>query len=555
MKRLIALSLLVPATVFALDYEDTHLQYTDDPEDRPTRIAVSVLTELGIVKGNPDGTFKPNTPLNRAEFMRIAMGLLPREVVRISPRCFPDVDPNIWFAFDVCRAKSLNIVSGNEIPGLPRDQWPFEPARSVKYEEAIKILTGIYGLPLVQGTADVWYEKYVQTAYKEKIHLEDSTPGSAITRGQMSRLVVAFMAHSKGELEDLRYAETHEPIPVRTVFEVPVSSAPSISSVSSESSASSASSREYDPLIYDTSTDDAVLVLGQVTHILGAAELFANDEPIIVDKFMIDIVAANNSLDSMKVYDHDGVFLGRATIDSSVAGNTRYTLRVKNKNIVLPHRDDFSFYVRGVMRSQDSGGVSGGTIQVDKMGIDGIGKWSSRSYEQFTDGETFAQTTVARSAITKIENAGYKDSVLTPGTGVEIGAFRFEGVTGHSSAKLQLITIDFTASQVGGASFTNPSLKADGSSDTHGCTLAGSTVTCTSLPDSFSRLDDGPRVIRVFGDVAIASGSQGGSIQVSINDPGTSTTAGDVTWTDGVSTFTFVDFGRAPLARGTYYSY
>lgn len=543
--------LFLPVSVFALTFEVKTLPYSDSPSDLPTQIAISTLTEMEIVKGNPDGTFKPGVSINRAEFIKIAMGLLPPETVRIATRCFPDVDENIWFAEPVCRAKALGIVSGNSVVGVPAEQWKFEPTRSVKYEEALKILSQIYGTPLltVQGE---WYEKYVRSAENLGIDLKDSAPGSGLTRGQMARLVVSYIAYAGGELDALRAAQSgaDSSSSVRIVFEPS-----SISSSSSVSSVASSSSDVYDALIHDTTTDDAVLVLGKTTHILGAAELFADAEPIEVQYFLIDLVAANSSLDAMNVYDDRGKLIGRATIDSSVAGKTRYRLGVKNKNIVLPRRDEYSFYVRGLLRSQDSGGVSGGSIQVSEMGAEGIGAWSNRNYSVMTSGETFAKTSVARSAITSITNAGDDRSILLQGEEVEIGAFRFEGVTGHSAARLQITALDFQIGAVGGTTISNVIIRVDGSSERHSCSVASTTLTCSSLPDTYGRLDDGPRTLRVFADIAVPDESIHAGIQITINDPGSIGSAGSITWTDGVTVFTWVDSLNTPVARGTYYSY
>ena len=550
--RFILVGLLFPFTTFGLTYETDNLPYTDVPGDLETKIAISTLTELGIVRGNPDGTFKPGVPINRAEFIKIAMGLLPESNVHINTRCFRDIDPLIWFAEPVCRAKQLGIVRGNAISGVEANLWLFEPTRAVKYEEALKILSVIYGIPLINASGE-WYEKYTQTAYKLTIDLKDSAPGSSLTRGQMSRLVVAFLAYSHEELDELRYAETHPDIPVRTVFDPPSSS--SVSTISSSSSSESFSSYIFDDMAYDTSTDEAVLILGKVTHVLGAAEIFSDAEPILVEKFLIDLKAANSSLEAIKVYDDRARLIGRATLDSSVAGNKRYRLSVKNSNIIIPKREGFTFYVRGVLRPQDSGGVSGGSIQVDQMGIEGIGYWSSNDYDQFTSGETYSATTVARSGIISVTNAGSANAPLIGGSDFEIGAFRFEGATGHSAARLDVTAIDFHIGLVGDITISSATMKVDSSSERHSCSVAGTTLTCSSIPASFGRIDDDSRTFKIYADIDIPDGLGTAAVQLSINDPGSIGSAGSITWTDGVTTFTWIDLGGKPVARGTHYSY
>lgn len=540
--------LLLPGVVLALSYDAGTLPYTDAPSDRPTAVAISTLTELGIVSGHPDGSFKPGVSINRAEFMKIAMSLLPQGTPVVSTRCFPDVDPDAWFAEYVCRAKALGIVRGNALPGVDSGLWPFEPTRSVKYEEALKILAGIYNVPLLTVDGE-WYEKYVRSAEHLTVQLNDSAVGSALSRGQMARLVVSFMAYNNDELDELRTAQSFSAASARTVF-----SASSPMSSSSNSSVSSESywSATFDPYINDTSTDGGVLILGKVTNVLGSASIFPDAEPLRVEEFRIDLVSEHTSLEAMNVYDDRGRFLGRATKTNA----TRYTLRVTNQNIVIPKRESYSFYVRGILKAQDQGGSSGGSIEVDEMGVAGVGEWSSRDYEQWTDAsDTFAASTVARSAIITVENAADSTGILVPGTGLELGAFRFAGATGHTAADLTITAIDFTLGVTGGVTVSNAYLRADGGSDTHTCSVASSTVSCTALPASFGEIDNGSRTLRLYGDITIPAASQSARLQVSINDPGTISSAGDITWTDGVTTFTWVDLGRSPIARSTSYSY
>lgn len=70
MKHLIKLftliALLYPATALALSYNTDNLPYVDTPPNDDAALAVSVLTEQGILKGNPDGTYGWQDSLNRA---------------------------------------------------------------------------------------------------------------------------------------------------------------------------------------------------------------------------------------------------------------------------------------------------------------------------------------------------------------------------------------------------------------------------------------------------------------------------------------------------------
>lgn len=544
---------LMPAVVLALNYDTTHLPYSDAPADLPTSIAISTLTKLGIIEGFADGTVRADAPLNRAEFLKIVMGLLPPDKRKYASRCFPDVEANIWYSEPVCRAKEFKIISGNAVAGVPESQWLFEPTRPVRYEEALKILARIYGVPLVEAPSGEWYETYLKTAQKLKVGLYDSTPGSWLTRGQMARVTVAFTAYAKGELDALRAAENPQSSSSPSSRTSSSRFASSVSPVSSNSSiATSSSLATYDPFINDTGVGDSVLVLGKVTPVLGASKLFSNSEGILVDAFLIDLEAANSSIAVFNVYDHDGKFLGRATLDTSVSGNIRYRLNVSSGVARVPRREDYTFYVRAILKAQDAGGNSGEEIEIDRMGIIGIGEWSTRSYEQYTSSETFARSTTARSAITSVSNAGEFSTVLVPGPTQEIGAFRFAGVTGHPSADLTVTKIVFQVEQTG-VTLSNAYMRVDGGNTTHACTISGSQITCQNLPESFGALEDGPRTLRVYADIAVGSGLI--SLRLSINDPGTIDTAGSITWTDGTTVFTWIGTDERPVARGTYYSY
>lgn len=544
--------LFAPAMAFAMSYDATHLPYSDVPPDLPTRIAISTLTDMGIVQGNPDGTFRADATLNRAEFLKIVIGLLPPDKRKYADHCFPDIDAQAWFAEPVCRAKELGIVSGNAVEGLPKEQWLFEPSRPVHYEEALKILANVYGLPLVEVPGGEWYDTYLKTAVKLGIDLNDSAPGSSLIRGQMARLTVAFTAYARGELSDLRSAETSPTLSSSFSSISSISSHSSSSSISSIASISSSSSSAIYDILPDGTAGDSVLVLGKVTSILGAAKLFSNSEPITINNFLIDLTAANSSIRVFNVYASDGRLIGRATLDTSVSGNVRYRLGAQSLSLEVPYRQQYSFYVRAVLSPQDSGGTSGQEIQISRMGINGVGSWSTRSYEQFTSGVSFARSTTARSAITSIVNAGETNAPLTPGPAEEVGAFTFAGTTGQSDAALQITDITFQIEGVG-VTLTNPVLKVDGGSESLGCSVSGSQIICSALSADFGSIKDGPKTLRMYADIAVTT--QSPTLRISINDPGSIDNAGSITWTDGVSTFTWIESDTRPVARGTYYSY
>jgi polyhydroxybutyrate depolymerase len=73
--------------------------------------AVTYLQGRDVIGGYPDGTFKPKQTINRAELLKIVFkGKSALEPVQ--RRCFSDVNPDAWFAPYVCSAKTRGIIKG-----------------------------------------------------------------------------------------------------------------------------------------------------------------------------------------------------------------------------------------------------------------------------------------------------------------------------------------------------------------------------------------------------------------------------------------------------------
>jgi len=100
--------------------------------------AVSALNSLGILNGYPDGTFKPENSVTRAEFATIATKLAKLKLSGNESSAFSDVTEEHW-------AKSyINACSKNNfVSGYP--DGTFKPGNNVKYSEAMTILLNVLG--------------------------------------------------------------------------------------------------------------------------------------------------------------------------------------------------------------------------------------------------------------------------------------------------------------------------------------------------------------------------------------------------------------------------
>lgn len=112
MKRLFIVTLVViltfPSFAFGLgameEFSDVSYLYWASPE-------IKALTELGVVDGYPDGTFKPELGVTRAEFCKLlntAMNLLG---IQEGFKDFPDTKGH-WARYDISTAFEYGIIQG-----------------------------------------------------------------------------------------------------------------------------------------------------------------------------------------------------------------------------------------------------------------------------------------------------------------------------------------------------------------------------------------------------------------------------------------------------------
>lgn len=110
--------------------------------------AVETLAGLGILNGYEDGTFKPQNPITRAEFVTMLMGF---STLQTGTPSFTDVPADFWASFAIYTAAQLGWVSGY-------GDGTFEPNDPITRAETVKLLNtmlGRTGDPNFVGKSDV----------------------------------------------------------------------------------------------------------------------------------------------------------------------------------------------------------------------------------------------------------------------------------------------------------------------------------------------------------------------------------------------------------------
>ncbi|MFA7685880.1 MAG: S-layer homology domain-containing protein [Candidatus Gracilibacteria bacterium] len=155
--------------------------------------AISFLKDAGVIGGYADGSFKPNEKLNRAQLMKILVegqGITPDPAQY--KNCFTDVQEQ-WFAPYVCYAKEVGWVEGLE-DGSFKPESRINKAQAIKMtieSQGFAENKETCNRDLFKDTeAAEWYGKYVCVAL-EKGLLEEDESGNYVPTGELTRAQVS----------------------------------------------------------------------------------------------------------------------------------------------------------------------------------------------------------------------------------------------------------------------------------------------------------------------------------------------------------------------------
>lgn len=134
--------------------------FPPDIEGHLYESAIKYVYNRGIVEGYPDGTYKPDQTLNRAELLKIIVASK-FSASEYNPydgeQCFSDVDGTQWYTKYVCFAKDRGIVEGYP-------DGSFKPSNDVIFVEALKIMMEGMGVEASSATGGQWYIPYYISA-------------------------------------------------------------------------------------------------------------------------------------------------------------------------------------------------------------------------------------------------------------------------------------------------------------------------------------------------------------------------------------------------------
>ena len=162
-KKLLAISL---ALVMVLVMTSTAFAaFTDVPEGAPYKESIEKLASLGLLIGQPDGTFHPNDFITRGEFSTVmtrTMGVSDdlartQSAVDVFSDMINAAGQEHWSSGFVKVAYGLKIIAG-------MGDGTFAPDLQVTYEQVVKMLVCALGYEEIAIERGGWPSGYIQVA-------------------------------------------------------------------------------------------------------------------------------------------------------------------------------------------------------------------------------------------------------------------------------------------------------------------------------------------------------------------------------------------------------
>lgn len=139
--------------------------YSDVEASTTTGEAVSILSNLGILSGFEDGTFRPDETVTRAQMASIivrTLGYDSQAVSSAGSTVFSDVAADHWASGYINVAQAQGIISGY-------GNGMFGPEDKVTYEQAVKMIVSALGYDLVAVQKGGYPTGYLAVASAEGI--------------------------------------------------------------------------------------------------------------------------------------------------------------------------------------------------------------------------------------------------------------------------------------------------------------------------------------------------------------------------------------------------
>ncbi len=161
--------------------------FSDVPSSHVHAEAITWAKNNGIVEGYADGTFRPDTTVNRAEFTKILIEAYEMDTEALCKIAnFPDAPMSEWFGKYIQSARCSGVISGYP-------DGTFKPSASINFAEAAKIVANLDSGTTIDASGSPWYQVYIDYLV-EKEAAPALNPSKLITRGEMVEIMFRLIS-------------------------------------------------------------------------------------------------------------------------------------------------------------------------------------------------------------------------------------------------------------------------------------------------------------------------------------------------------------------------
>jgi hypothetical protein len=154
---------------------------------------VQYLADQNIISGYPDGSFRPNASVTRAQFAKMVVGAMQWTLVTPPTPSFSDVPADFWGYSYIETAYAHGIITGYS-------DGTFRPNNGVTRAQVAKLIYLARQWGAVEGSVNLsdvqqgdWYYTYVQATGVADVMsgYSDNTfrPNASATRGQVAKIL------------------------------------------------------------------------------------------------------------------------------------------------------------------------------------------------------------------------------------------------------------------------------------------------------------------------------------------------------------------------------
>lgn len=176
--------------------------FTDVGDSETYKVGIEFLASLKVVNGNPDGTYKPEKVLNRAEMIKIiAEGAAayydwPGNIFdeHANKKCFNDVPANEWYTKYICYGKEKGWVKGY-------DGNLYKPNQEVTFVEGLKITFMGFDLGYSEISTPWYKDAVVKAGESNYIPFTIKAFSSGFKRNEMADMVTRIIKSNESDAE------------------------------------------------------------------------------------------------------------------------------------------------------------------------------------------------------------------------------------------------------------------------------------------------------------------------------------------------------------------